>query len=170
MTATVRNRGTAAAHGVVLTWDLGKALRVRTSALPLGCTSTAGLTCTLPRIPVGGVVRVSLEGGFVAHGRVPIVASALAGGDPLNLLAADRRDLRVTGHNCTRIGSWGRDHLRGTPGPDVLCGLDGDDDLRGLAGADVLYGGSGDDRLVGGAGRDTFRGGLGRDQILDGPV
>lgn len=170
MTAIVRNRGTAPAAGVTLTWDVGAAARVHGAALPTACVATPRLTCVLPRIAAGGVTRVTVPVAYVAHGPLWVVASTTGAGDHLSLDAAARVDLRIAGRDCTQIGGWGADQLRGTRGPDVLCGLDGDDQLRGLAGPDVLYGGAGDDRLVGGPGQDVFRGGPGRDVIVDGPV
>jgi Ca2+-binding RTX toxin-like protein len=99
---------------------------------------------------------------------------------------------------CTIRGTSGDDDpLRGTPGPDVICGgrgsdfIDGrggddlifggpgsdfiiahagDDVVRGGAGSDVdIFGGFGDDRLFGGTGRDDVRGEAGRDLISGGP-
>ncbi|MFN8192691.1 MAG: Ig-like domain-containing protein [Nocardioidaceae bacterium] len=170
LAATVRNRGAAPARHITLTWDLGDAVRIHTQALPRGCSARPQLACTLSPIPAGGEVRVVIPAAFVAHGSVQVVASTASSSDTLNTVAAARRDVRVSGRDCTRIGGWDSDLLRGTPRPDVLCGLDGDDELRGLAGNDVLDGGSGDDRLLGGRGKDTFRGGPGKDTILDGPT
>ncbi len=129
------------------------------------------ISCTLPTIRAGGIAKIVIRGALIGHGTTPVVASTVPPTDDmLSLLAADRSDIRVAGHDCTRIGGWASDRLVGTARADVLCGLGGDDELRGLAGHDVLYGGAGDDDLVGGPGRDIFRGGAGRDRIWDGPA
>ena len=82
------------------------------------------------------------------------------------------------GRPATRVGTAGRDVLRGTRRRDVFAGLGGNDLLVGRGGNDVLCGGSGRDtlqggggrdRLLGGAGRDTLRGGGGRDTLRGGP-
>jgi Tol biopolymer transport system component len=78
----------------------------------------------------------------------------------------------------TKVGTNGRNRIRGTPGRDVIAGLGGNDVIRGLGGKDILCGGRGRDRLLGGAGRDTLlgqagndvlRGGPGRDKLRGGP-
>ncbi len=77
-----------------------------------------------------------------------------------------------------RVGTSGRDALRGTSGRDGILGLAGNDKLIGLRGKDSLCGGDGRDRLLGGRGRDrllgqrgrdTLRGGPGRDKLRGGP-
>ena len=76
---------------------------------------------------------------------------------------------RCAGKAATRVGTGGRDRLRGTPRRDVIAGLGGNDVIRGLAGRDFLCGGKGRDRLLGGRGPDTLRGGPGRDKLRGGP-
>lgn len=58
----------------------------------------------------------------------------------------------------TKIGTAGRDILRGSATADLLSGLAGNDDLYGYAGNDTLKGGTGRDNLLGGAGNDTLDG------------
>ncbi len=76
---------------------------------------------------------------------------------------------------CTISGSG---LLRGTEGPDVICGsprsdrlegLGGDDQLIGLGGDDQVYGGAGDDALFGGTGNDVLAGMAGSDFSSGGP-
>lgn len=69
---------------------------------------------------------------------------------------------------CTISGTEGDDILRGTPGPDVICGFGGDDQLFGLEGDDILDGGNGDDRLYGAAGNDYIVGAGGDDLAYGG--
>jgi Ca2+-binding RTX toxin-like protein len=82
------------------------------------------------------------------------------------------------GVRATKVGSGGKDKMRGTIGRDVILGLGGDDILLGFEGNDVLCGGSGDDLLVGAFGDDILVGGsgsdglvphLGRDRVIGGP-
>lgn len=69
---------------------------------------------------------------------------------------------------CTIMGTSGDDvELRGTPGPDVICGFGGDDEIWARQGADIVYGGRGSDILVGGSGKDRLYGGRG-DDFIDG--
>ncbi|MEX2647859.1 MAG: calcium-binding protein, partial [Alphaproteobacteria bacterium] len=65
-----------------------------------------------------------------------------------------------------RVGSNGRDTLKGTGGNDLLDGRGGNDTLLGLAGKDTLKGGDGNDRLDGGAGGDSLIGGRGNDTYI----
>jgi Ca2+-binding RTX toxin-like protein len=70
---------------------------------------------------------------------------------------------------CTITGTTRNDVLRGTPGPDVICGLAGNDKILGGGGYDVLIGGPGRDRLYGNAGVDVLIGGTGNDALSGGP-
>jgi Tol biopolymer transport system component len=76
---------------------------------------------------------------------------------------------RCAGKLATKVGTVGRDGLRGTPRRDVIAGLGGNDVIRGLAGKDILCGGRGRDRLLGGRGRDTLLGQAGNDTLRGGP-
>lgn len=85
---------------------------------------------------------------------------------------------RCAGRLATRVGTAGRDAIRGTRGRDVIVGLGRRDTINGLAGRDLICGGRGPDRLFGGpgrdrllgqAGRDFLRGGPGRDRLRGGP-
>lgn len=78
---------------------------------------------------------------------------------------AEPLDRSVSQAGCTKIGTPGKDTLRGTSRRDVLCGLGGDDVLLGMGGKDRLYGGDGNDWLDGGAGNDYLNGGAGRDRL-----
>ncbi len=73
-----------------------------------------------------------------------------------------------------KLGTNGRDVLRGTMLADRLFGLGGFDALFGLGGADymtggtqgdILDGGAGHDWLFGQDGNDTLKGGLGNDRL-----
>jgi CSLREA domain-containing protein len=71
--------------------------------------------------------------------------------------------VKCAGKVVNRVGTSGRDRLKGTKKADGILGLAGRDVLRGLAGKDGLCGGKGRDKLFGGKGRDKLRGGPGRD-------
>jgi Tol biopolymer transport system component len=77
--------------------------------------------------------------------------------------------VRCAGKSATKVGTAGRNRLRGTPRRDVIAGLGGNDVIRGLAGRDLLCGGAGRDKLLGGRGRDTLLGHAGRDVLRGGP-
>jgi predicted outer membrane repeat protein len=72
--------------------------------------------------------------------------------------------VKCAGRVVTRVGTPGRDKLKGTKKSDGILGLAGRDLLRGLGGRDSLCGGKGRDRLIGGKGPDRLRGGPGRDR------
>jgi Ca2+-binding RTX toxin-like protein len=83
---------------------------------------------------------------------------------------------------CTLVGSAGAAHaafVKGTPGDDLLFGLDDDTQAnvqiqppgavnQSLDKADVLEGGNGDDVLVGLGGSDVLLGGKGNDILVGG--
>ncbi len=68
-----------------------------------------------------------------------------------------------------RVGTAGKNKLKGTNKADGLLGLGGNDLLLGRGGNDALCGGSGRDRLKGGGGKDKLLGGPGRDRLIGGP-
>jgi hypothetical protein len=72
--------------------------------------------------------------------------------------------VRCKGAIVNRVGTSGRDRLRGTNGKDGLIGLGGGDKLKGRGGKDGLCGGGGRDRLDGGDARDQCDGGPGTDR------
>jgi hypothetical protein len=77
---------------------------------------------------------------------------------------------RCAGRALTKVGTPGRDKLRGRPRRrDVIAGLGGADVIRGLGRGDILCGNRGRDRLIGGRGRDKLFGGPGRDFLKGGP-
>ena len=85
---------------------------------------------------------------------------------------------RCGGQIPTRLGTPGKDKLKGTKGKDVIAGGTGKDKISGLGGADVLcgedgkdtlLGGGGKDRLIGGKGKDLLKGGKGKDKLKGGP-
>ncbi|HEY5977188.1 MAG TPA: calcium-binding protein [Solirubrobacterales bacterium] len=82
------------------------------------------------------------------------------------------------GKRATRVGTAGKDDLKGTKRADVFVALGGDDTIKALAGNDLVcagkgrdtvLGGPGKDRLIGEGGVDTLRGGPGKDKLIGGP-
>jgi hypothetical protein len=82
------------------------------------------------------------------------------------------------GKRATRVGTTGKDVLKGTKRADVIAALGGDDTIKALAGNDLVCAGKGRDTLLGGAGKDrlkgeggvdTLRGGPGKDELVGGP-
>jgi CSLREA domain-containing protein len=128
------------------------------------------------------------NGGFVPT--VPILkgSPAVNGGNPAppgsGGSACEATDARGLGRNCdigayeltfcrkvavNRIGTPGKDSLRGTSGRDGILGFGGKDALRGKGGKDGLCGGPGKDLLKGGGGKDILDGGPGKDTCVGGP-
>ncbi len=77
--------------------------------------------------------------------------------------------VRCHGQIANRIGTNGRDSLRGTPGRDSFLLLGGNDKARGLGGNDVFCGAGGRDTEIGGRGRDRIFGDTGKDRLIGGP-
>jgi hypothetical protein len=63
-----------------------------------------------------------------------------------------------------RVGTPGKDKLKGTKKKDGILGLGGNDKLSGKKGKDGLCGGQGKDKLKGGPGKDKLNGGPGKDK------
>jgi CSLREA domain-containing protein len=88
-------------------------------------------------------------------------------GGPCDSGAYER--VRCAGAVVNRVGTAGKDRLRGTARRDGILGLGGSDLLRGLAGRDGICGGRGRDRLLGGRGPDRLLGQAGADSLIGGP-
>jgi hypothetical protein len=65
-----------------------------------------------------------------------------------------------------RVGTAGKDKLKGTKRKDGMLGLGGNDKLKGKKGKDGLCGGQGKDKLKGGPGKDKLNGGPGKDKEI----
>jgi extracellular elastinolytic metalloproteinase len=65
----------------------------------------------------------------------------------------------------TRIGTEGRNTIRGTGGADVIVANGGNDRILGRGGKDVVCGGAGNDTIVGGSGVDRIDAGSGNDKV-----
>jgi DNA-binding beta-propeller fold protein YncE len=107
----------------------------------------------------------ALRAAASADGRNVYVTAAVD--DTVVTFARERP--KCAGKQATRVGTAGKDKIRGTARADVIVGLGGKDVIRGLAGKDILCGGKGRDRLIGGRGRDKLLGQAGRDTLRGGP-
>ena len=117
----------------------------------------------LPGVPSAGAPGANAA-DIGAYERV------LCGGVAVNRVGTAGKDkLRGTGGRDGILGLAGRDRLLGLGGNDALCGGAGGDLLRGGAGRDKLLGQAGRDRLLGGPGRDRLIGGPGADRLIGGP-
>jgi hypothetical protein len=129
-------------------------------------------------------IRISTTGADGDHDRIassPAIAfgadqhlvaweaDGLATDDEFEIFGRRVRSPRCAGKPATRIGTKGRDVIRGTRRRDVIVGLAGNDRLLGRGGNDLICGGKGRDRLAGGKGRDRLLGGPGRDRLRGGP-
>jgi CSLREA domain-containing protein len=126
-----------------------------------GPTQTHALAPDSPALGRGSSCPDADQRGARRGPGVAVAAAASCDGGAYELV-------RCRGAIVNRIGTAGRDSLRGTPARDGVVGLGGNDVLTGLAGNDVLCGGTGDDRLRGGRGRDRLFGDAGRDLLLGG--
>lgn len=147
-----------------------------------GCTFTAAVS-DITNMPAG-LGPLAANGGLTRTHALLAGSLALDHGDSASCAATDQRRLarslavpcdigayeRVPcgGVAVNRIGTAGRDKLKGTGKADGILGLAGNDLLSGLAGNDSICGGSGRDRLIGGPGRDRLLGQAGRDFLLGG--
>jgi hypothetical protein len=55
--------------------------------------------------------------------------------------------------------------IRGTEGPDVICGSPFGDSIQGMGGDDIIFGNGGNDSISGGNGDDLIFGGDGNDSL-----
>ncbi|HEX6208316.1 MAG TPA: choice-of-anchor Q domain-containing protein [Actinomycetota bacterium] len=126
----------------------------------------------------------ALRPGSPTLNRIPRANAACTARDQRGVPRSGRCDIgayelvRCRGVIINRVGTGGKDRLRGTAKRDGILGLGGGDTIRGGKGNDAICGGPGRDVLIGGAGRDvlvgekgpdTLRGGGGRDLLLGGP-
>jgi hypothetical protein len=124
-----------------------------------GPTSTLALLPGSPALDKGSATGADQRGAPRPFNFKGIANSP--GGNGADIGAYER--ILCGGKVVNRVGTAGRDQLKGTKGSDGILGLGGKDTLKGLAGKDGLCGGKGKDKLVGGKGKDKCVGGKGRD-------
>ena len=76
---------------------------------------------------------------------------------------------KCAGKVATKVGTPGRDTIRGTDKRDVIVGLGGNDRIDGRGGHDLICAGPGHDLVIGGTGVDRLYGQGGRDRLYGGP-
>ena len=76
---------------------------------------------------------------------------------------------KCAGKVATKVGTPGRDRIRGTNKRDIIVGLGGNDTIDGRGGHDLICAGPGHDLVIGGTGRDRLYGQGGRDRLYGGP-
>ncbi len=123
-------------------------------------------TQTISRLTIVALLSFGLASALSTPAGAQQGCSAPAG---YNLIESNDRVIR---------GTEGPDFICGGAGPNTIFGLGGDDIILGGAGADTLWGGNGIDELRGGPGPDIVRGGFagdllygdtGNDRLFGGP-
>ena len=128
-----------------------------------GPTPTEALAAGSPAIDQG---QASGEDQRGAPRPFDFAGIALAGSNQADIGAYER--VLCGGKLVNRVGTAGKDKLKGTKGSDGILGLGGKDTLKGLKGNDGLCGGPGKDKLKGGAGNDRLLGQAGNDTLIGG--
>ena len=145
---------------------------------PLGCAFVAGPTDRVGANPMLG--PLANNGGPTLTHALLLGSQAIdgAGADatPADQRGAPRSAPDIGAYErvicgkavVNRVGTTGKDKLKGTPGADGILGLNGKDTLLGLAGKDGLCGGGSRDTLKGGNGKDRLIGQKGPDRMFGG--
>jgi len=133
----------------------------------------------LPSNGISGNASISADGSFVAFDSR---ATNLSGADAPRFVdvflhrptyAPERPLPRCAGRTATKLGTPGRDIIKGTKLKDVIISFGGNDRIRTFAGADVICAGAGRDRVDAGtshpSGFDLVLGGPGDDRLSLGP-
>jgi Ca2+-binding RTX toxin-like protein len=128
-----------------------------------GPTPTEALLVGSPAIDQGQASGVDQRG---APRPFDLAGVALAGDNDADIGAYERVLCGKVLVN--KVGTSGKDTIKGTKGADGILGLGGKDTLKGLAGKDGLCGGPGKDKLKGGGGNDTLLGQAGNDTLIGG--
>jgi CSLREA domain-containing protein len=133
-----------------------------------GPTLTQALLPGSPALDKGSTAAATDQRGVARPFNLPgVPSSGAVGADAADIGAYER--ILCAGVAVNRIGTAGKDKLKGTAKRDGILGLGGADRLLGLAGNDSLCGGGGRDLLKGGKGRDRLLGQAGRDKLIGGP-
>jgi uncharacterized repeat protein (TIGR01451 family) len=187
-TFVVRNKATAKASNVALSFALPQALELVSTYAERGpgCT-VSGAQIACPLVYLDGAQSTSIRATMRVRSNGPVTTTASVSASEGDLNAADNQTTYsftagpiapvapppaatppttvIPPIGTTKSGSPSADTMRGAGGPDTFRGLGGPDRLYGGSGNDRLFGGAGNDRLFGGAGRDLLDGGPGNDTI-----
>jgi TolB protein len=138
------------------------------------CAIGVRATCTLPALPPGGTVDITLRFNVFPPGTFPIEGEVDAGGKTPDGDLSDNVDEHYRAFPFCEIASQQGSVLRAAGDDDLICGTVGPDKIfagggndRVLAGEgrDIVHGGAGDDEVFGGGGTDYVYGESGRDRI-----
>ena len=176
-TLTVTNNGPSDAQNVVVTDDLpaGVTLVGTPSGGGFTCGTGDPFTCTRMTLSAASgpqvvtfTVRVNddVAGGTVLKNDAS-VGTATFDPDTGNNSASASTALPA----CTidRTSATSGQVIRGTNGPDVICGSAFADTIQGLDGDDIIFGNGGNDSIQGNGGNDKQFGGAGDDAITGPP-
>jgi Tol biopolymer transport system component len=159
----LRNTGTDAATGVVLTQTFDAPVRVLNAP---GCTFDSRMVrCPFLPLQPNGFATKEIFVRPLAAGRLTTSATVDVPGD--NDPESNAEELRVDVSPCWLVGTERSDRIVGSPIGERICALGGADDVDGRGGRDVLQGGAGNDVLRARDGqRDIVECGPGRDVAI----
>jgi TolB protein len=138
------------------------------------CAIGVRATCTLPALPPGGTVDITLRFNVFPPGTFPIEGQVDASGKTPDGDLSDNVDehyrvfpfCEIASQQGSTLRAAGDDDLIcGTVGPDKIFAGGGDDRVLTGEGRDIVHGGTGDDQVFGGGGTDDVYGESGRDRI-----
>jgi Ca2+-binding RTX toxin-like protein len=154
-------------------------------------SATGGATCQAPAVgSEGNSIRCTFPSIAPATSQTMTVTFRAAAGSPCKLAITDTATINDAPTNDTNDTSTFTTNvdceqpspqmpqctidyrnspvgvaIRGTDGPDVICGSPFADSIQGMGGDDIIFGNGGNDAIQGNAGNDTIFGGSGDDSI-----
>ena len=138
------------------------------------CAIGARASCTLPALPPGGTVDITLRFNVFPAGTFPIEGEVDASGQTPDGDLSDNVDehyrvfpfCEIAGQQGSTLRAAGDDDLIcGTVGPDRIFAGGGNDRVLAGEGRDIVHGGTGGDEVFGGGGTDFVYGESGRDRL-----
>jgi Tol biopolymer transport system component len=123
------------------------------------CAIAVAASCTLPPLPPGGAVEITLRFNVFPAGTFPIEGEVDATGQTPDGDLSDNVDEHYRAFPFCEIASQQGSTLRAGPDDDLICGT---------VGPDKIFAGEGNDRVLAGEGRDIVHGGAGNDEVFGG--
>jgi Tol biopolymer transport system component len=121
------------------------------------CAIGVGASCTLPALPPGGTVDITLRFYVFPTGTFPIEGEVDANGKTPDGDLSDNVDEQYGTFPFCEIASQQGSTLRAGADDDLICGT---------VGPDKIFAGGGNDRVLAGEGRDIVHGGTGNDEVF----